>query len=102
LGYSRGQKRSTRSIVDLDTIASGTTDVRFLALPIRSQGEPRRGAQGRFDPFAKPTVNDRYLRTADIADALTAKRSFALSHAGVEVVVLKPVGRRGSPFTKER
>ena len=27
---------------------------------------------------------------------MTAKRSFALSHAGVDVVVLDPVGRRGS------
>ena len=29
-------------------------------------------------------------------NAMTAKRSFALSHAGVDVVVLDPVGRRGS------
>src|SRR5208337_2796846 len=33
---------------------------------------------------------------------ITAKRSFALSHAGVDVVVLNPDGRRGSPFMKER
>ena len=46
-------------VVDLETIASGTTDVRFLALPIRSQGGPRRGAQGRFHLFAKTPANGR-------------------------------------------
>jgi hypothetical protein len=36
------------------------------------------------------------LRTADIAECVTAKRSFDLSHAGVHVVVRNPVGRRGT------
>src|SRR5271169_2988802 len=42
------------------------------------------------------------LRTADIAECVTAKRSFDLSHAGVDVVVGNPsVGRRGTPFMKQ-
>jgi hypothetical protein len=40
-------------------------------------------------------VSDSFLRTADIAECVTAKRSFDLSHAGVPVVVRNPVGRRG-------
>jgi hypothetical protein len=41
-------------------------------------------------------VSDSFLRTADIAECVTAKRSFDLSHAGVHVVVRNPVGRRGT------
>jgi hypothetical protein len=41
-------------------------------------------------------VSDSFLRTADIAECVTAKRSFDLSHAGVPVVVRNPVGRRGT------
>jgi hypothetical protein len=37
------------------------TEVRFLALTARSWGQSRRPASGRFDPFAKPTINDRLL-----------------------------------------
>ena len=44
----------------------------------------------------------RFLRTAEKRNAVTAKLSFALSLAGVDVVALNPVGRRGSPFMEER
>jgi hypothetical protein len=73
-----------------------------LVVSSRTDTVGERQQRAGYGTFAAPFSYDRYLRTADIADALTAKRSFALSHAGVEVVVLKPVGRRGSPFTKER
>jgi hypothetical protein len=35
---------------------------RFLAQTACSWDRPRRGAQGRHDPFAEPPVNGRYLR----------------------------------------
>ena len=62
-----GRKGQHDQIVDLETMASGTTDVCFLALPIHSQGGLRRGAMGRLRPFAKPPASARFLRRGDVS-----------------------------------
>jgi hypothetical protein len=49
-----------------------TVASRLRPLTGRSSGRPQRAAKGRFDPFAKPSANDRCLREADSADALKA------------------------------
>jgi hypothetical protein len=42
--------------------ATSSGEVRFQALSVRSPGRSQRTAKGRFDPFAKPWADDRYLR----------------------------------------
>jgi hypothetical protein len=43
-------------------LAQPSAEGRFLALPARSQGRSQKAAKGRFGPFDKPPVYDRYLR----------------------------------------
>ena len=38
-----------------------STEDRFLALTVRSLRRTSRSPLGRFDPFVKPSANDRYL-----------------------------------------
>ncbi len=59
-------------IVDLETIALGTIDVRFLALPIHSQGGSRRGAQGRLHAFGEP---DRHASDYDTRAGSTRRQA---------------------------
>src|SRR5208337_1924649 len=61
-----------------------STDDRFLALSARSQGRSLKTAQGRLNPFAKLSGNDRCLRTAVVpALCLNGRQStFAVGATG--------------------
>src|SRR5271166_3179407 len=60
------------------------------------------GGLGRFDPFAIPSVNDRYLRTADIAECGNRQAVLCPIARRCRYCCPNPVGRRGSPLMKER
>ena len=59
---SRAAAMSVRSCA----LLSPPANVRNLVHTACPYDQMRRGAQGRFDPFAAPSANGRYLRTAAI------------------------------------
>jgi hypothetical protein len=64
-------------------------------------------ASGRFDPFAKPTMNFRCLREPDIADRGPGRRSWAgsapvaLGRTGVRAIAAVPLRARNSSRSLE-
>jgi hypothetical protein len=55
-----------------------SADDRSLALSARSQGRSLKTAQGRFDPFPKPSTNGRYLRIADVRGGIFVRQTIAV------------------------
>jgi hypothetical protein len=73
---------------------------RFLVLTVRSWGRSLRPAKGRFDPFAPPSANGRYLRNRDVESMSRIDSEAAIPIGAVDVEVVVGRGRsRGRRWT---